>query len=279
MRSVINDLFQADLRSRRRKGLVCESQERILTSPSHTSPLRLLGKTSQQVFCPYCKQTTNTRVEQSDSKTTKKVNALLWMGMGDPFALTSHDWCQNTDHFGAKCNGHLAHKPYKGLAQAIPEDSILELPLGSHHEGTEPPADPNRASELYSDSRLTLRHEADQKAAPGSHSPESQGSRNMDPAEMDWGICQASLISHDQASIMTNDQETEPLEPSTGRHHFSAELLRGRPQYTSELKNAHTIKGEPVELDSGWTQSTNPESKSLDFSTSMTATNPEAVPS
>jgi hypothetical protein len=166
MRSVINDLSPADPRARRRKGLVCESQERILTSPSRTSPLRLLGKTSQQVFCPYCKQTTNTRVEQSDSKKTKRVNALLWMGMGDPFALTSHDWCQNTDHFCAKCNGYLAHKPYRGLTQAIPEDSILELPLGNCHEGTEPPADLTHVSELYSNPRLNLQHEADQKAVP-----------------------------------------------------------------------------------------------------------------
>ena|ERR1700733_2740525 len=143
--------------------------------------------------------------------------------MGDPFALTSHDWCQNTDHFCAKCNGYLAHRPYKGLTQAIPEDSILGFPLGSHHEGVESLVDLNHVSELYNDSRLTLQHEADQKAA---HSPQPQGSRNMDPAEMDWGICQASLISHDQASVMTDGQETEPLEPFTGRHH-SLQSCRG----------------------------------------------------
>jgi hypothetical protein len=142
-----------------------------------------------------------------------------------------------------------------------------------------PLVDLNHASELYSDPRLTLQREADQKAAPGSHLPQSQGSRNMDPAKMDWSFCQASLVSHDQASVMTDAQETEPLEPSTGRHQFSAELPGGRSQYTFELRNAHSIKGEPVELDSKWTRSTSPESRSLDCGTSMTATNPEAAPS
>src|ERR1700733_6786587 len=74
-----------------------------------------------------------------------------------------------------------------------------------------PLVDLNHASELYSDPRLTLQREADQKAAPRSHLPQSQGSRNMDPAKMDWGFCQASLISHDQASVMTDAQEAEPL--------------------------------------------------------------------
>jgi hypothetical protein len=81
---------------------------------------------------------------------------------------------KNTDHFCAKCNGYLAHKPYKGLTQAVPEDSILGLSLGSHHEGAESPADLNHVSEFYNDPMLTLQHEADQKAAPGSYSPQSQ---------------------------------------------------------------------------------------------------------
>jgi hypothetical protein len=86
----------------------------------------------------------------------------------------------------------------------------------------------NHVSELYSDLRLTLLYGADQKVVPGSHSPQSQGSQNMDPAEMNWGFCQASLISHGQASVMTDGQETEPLEPSTGRYQFPARAA-GRP--------------------------------------------------
>jgi hypothetical protein len=209
MKSVISDLFSVDSRARRRKGLVSESQETILT---HISPLHRLGKRSGQVYCPYCKRTTQTRVEQSDSKTTKGVNAILWMGMGDPFALTAHDWCQNIDHFCSNCNRHLAHKPYRGQAQTIPEDTVLELPLGYHHERTELPANPNHVSELYGDRELNLQRDAGKEAVLGPHSSESQASRILNPAELDWEVYQTSLMSHDRASVLTEARKTEPLE-------------------------------------------------------------------
>ncbi len=81
---------ETNLHARRVKSLAPESREKTVFNPQIT-PLDNLGKTSQYVHCPYCKQTTMTRVEHSDSKTSKTVNALLWAGLGDPFALTAHD--------------------------------------------------------------------------------------------------------------------------------------------------------------------------------------------
>src|SRR5665213_1365920 len=107
MKSVINDLFPGESRAQRRRTLVSESSERLFTPLSQIWDLQDLGKTPQRVLCPYCKQTARTRVRRSDSSTTKTVNALLWMGFADPFALASYDWCQNTDHFCTRCNGHL----------------------------------------------------------------------------------------------------------------------------------------------------------------------------
>jgi hypothetical protein len=279
MKSVINDLFPADSRARQRNGLVSESQERILTSPSHVSPLHSLGKKSEQVYCPYCKQTTTTRVESSDSRTTKGVNALLWIGMGDPFALSAFNWCQNIDHFCMRCNGYLARKPYRGQTQAIPEDSVLELPLGNHHERTELPADPNHVSELYGDRTLTVQREAYKEAVFGSHSPQSQGSRILNPAELDWGFYQPSLISHDQASVLTEAHETEPLDLSAGHNQEFIELPGERSQRTPELRDLNTIKRKPVELGSGRVQSTKSESQNLELSNSTTAVHPQPVPS
>jgi hypothetical protein len=251
MKSVINDLFPLDSRARRRKGLVSKSQERILASPSHISSLHHLGKRSEQVYCPYCKQTTKTRVEQTDSKATKGVNALLWMGMGDPFALAALDWCQNIDHFCSRCNRHLTHKPYRGHVRAILEDTVLELPLGNHHERVELPANPNNGSELEGDRRHTVQREADEEALLGSHSSESQGNRILNPAESDWEVYQPSLISHDQASVLTDARETEPLELFAGQDHSSAQLPGERFHHNSERRNPAPIKRHPVELGSG----------------------------
>ena len=256
MKSVINDFFPADSRARRKKGLVSESQEAILTSPSRTSPLQRLGNTSDHVYCPYCKQTTETRVERSDSKATKKVNALLWMGLGDPFALTAHDWCQNTDHFCTKCDNYLAHKPYRGQTQAIPEDSIWELPLGKHHERTELPAAPNHVSELEGDRKLTVQRDADKEVTWRARPLPTQGSRITHPAELSWEFYEPSLSSHDQSSALTEAHETQPLENSPN----TAELPEGRYQNTPELRNSHTIKRKPVELGSGRIQNPKPES-------------------
>jgi hypothetical protein len=227
MKSVINDLFPVDSRARRRRGQVSESQERILT---RILPLHHLGKRSEQVYCPYCKQTTKTRVEQSDSNATKGVNAILWMGMGDPFSLTSHDWCQNIDHFCANCNSHLAHKPYRGQTQPIPEDTVLELPLGYHHERTELPANSNRVSELYSNQELLLQREANNQVMLGSRPSQSEESRILDPAELNWEIYQSSLMSSDQVSMLTEARETEPMEILADRDQDFTDLLQERPQ-------------------------------------------------
>jgi LITAF-like zinc ribbon domain len=242
MKSVINDLFPVDSRARRRRGLVSESLERIVT---HILPLHRLGKRSEQVHCPYCKQITKTRVEQSDSKTTKGVNAILWMGMGDPFALTSHDWCQNIDHFCANCNGHLVHKPYRGQAQPIPEDPVLELPLGYHHERTELPASPNRVSELYSDQELALHGGPNMQVMLGSRPSQHEESRMLNPAEMDWEIYQPSLMSPDQVSMLTEAHETEPTDILAGHYQDSADLLEERPQRSPGLGRLYTINHNP----------------------------------
>ena len=239
--------------------MVSESQERILISPSHMSPLHRLGKTSEQVYCPYCKQTTKTRVERSDSKTTKGVNALLWMGMGDPFALTAHDWCQNIDHFCMRCNGYLARKPYRGQTQSILEDSALELPLGGHHERTELPANPNHVSELYGDRKLTVQREAEKEAVLASKTPQAQGCRILNAAELNWEFYEPSSTSHDQASVLTDAHETQPLELSAERDQNSPDLPGERFQHRPELRNQNTIKRKSVELGSGRVRSTNLE--------------------
>jgi ribosomal protein L44E len=237
MKSVINDLFLPDSRARRRKGLVSESQERILASPSHLSSLHRLGKRSEQVFCPYCKQATQTRVEQTDSRTTKGVNAILWMGMGDPFALTTLDWCQNIDHFCSRCNGHLTHKPYRGEVQAVPEDTLLELPLGDRHEKIEFPAKLNHVSESDGDRRLTVQRDAGKEALLGSRSSENQGNRTLNPAELDRGVYQPPLISHNQTLVLTEIRETKPLELLGGQDQSSAQLPGEGFHHSSERRN------------------------------------------
>lgn len=196
---------------------------------------------------------------------------MLWMGLGDPFALTAHDWCQNVDHFCHNCNGHLAHKPYRGQAQAIPEDSVLELPLGRHHERSELPASVNHVSELYGDRGLIVQREANKEVVSGSHSSEIEGSRILNPAELDWEVYQTPLMSHDQASVLTEAHEMEPATLLAGHEQSPAELLGERHQHTPELRTMNTIKRKPVELGSGRLGSTKSESQTLDVSDSTTA--------
>lgn len=172
------------------------------------------------------------------------------MGLGDPFALTTYDWCQNIDHFCTSCNGHLAHKPYRGRAQAIPKDAIIELPLGRHHERTELAASPNHVSELYAHQGPLVQREADKEAVVAPHAVQSQASRILSPAELDWEVYQRPTMSDDQASVPTDTPQMEPLE-------LLAESNPVRPvgeTTISPLANArtlNTIKRKPVPSGSG----------------------------
>ena len=197
-----------------------------------------------------------TRVEHSDSKASKRVNALLWAGLGDPFALTAFDWCQNTDHFCAKCDGHLAHKPYKCQTQVIPESSTSELPMGGYYEKTELPANPNQVLELSGDQAFALQREVPKESVAGSQSSQFHSSRILSPTELDWEVYQPSLSSDESAIALTGDNQTEPLELPTARDQINAELPHQRYRDLPELASSHTIKRKPVEMGTGRLRST-----------------------
>jgi hypothetical protein len=73
-----------------------------------------------------------------------------------------------------------------------------------------------------------LQREANKQVMLGSRPSQSEESRILDPAELNWEIYQPSLMGSDQVSMLTEAHETEPMEILADRDQDFADLLQER---------------------------------------------------
>ena len=175
--------------------------------------------------------------------------------MGDPFALTARDWCQNIDLFCTRCNSYLAHKPYRRSKHELYQKTRcwnFRMQVATERVSF-------RQISIAAQSRMVIRSSlwlrSGQGGFGGSHAP---GGRTLNLAEPDREIYDPSLTSQDQSSILTESHEREALEPSSGETQYPPNQPGERFQHTLELYYLNTTKRQRVEFGSRLVQSTKP---------------------